>query len=131
MLPDEVTFVRETCAKVRWPHMWSATHKRRIPAVNWADWIRTHGAQVDEWLREGKCLVYAQGDVALGFLVASGGVLRMLYVKRRFRGNGFGLNLLNAWRRITPADPVQLYRPTASIEAWCKFHGIPWRQVNT
>lgn len=112
MAEDERAFVRETCAKVRWPRA----------GVTWADWITVHGPVVDAWLDSGETLVHEEDGVVLGFLVEAGGVVRCLYVKRDFRGNRFGLELCSArWPHflVLPA-----YRTTASFRRWATHHGL-------
>lgn len=117
MRADERTFVRETCAKVRWP--------RR--GVTWADWLAVHGRLIDDWLATGECLVYEQDGVVLGFVVASNDVIRCLYVKRDFRGNRFGLALVTELLPVVMA--VAAYRPTPSFRRWAHLHGLAWRDV--
>ncbi len=127
MLPDEAQFVRETCCKVRWPHKWDDAAKRMRPAVTWNEWLNAHAPVVDTWMRTGQVLVYGADDVALGFLLGTGSVLRMLYVKREFRGDGIGLRL--AGGLIDPDGPLQAYRPTPSFIAWAKHNGVEWRHA--
>jgi len=125
MAEDERTFVRETCAKVRWPHEYSAQRGRQWPSVPWSQWLADHGAAIDQWLTRGECLVYAERGVVLAFLVSTGHTLRCLYVKREFRGNRFGLALLNArWPGLVE---VSVYRPTPSFLRWASLHGLAWR----
>ncbi len=135
MLPDEAQFVRETCCKVRWPHRWDDNERRMRPAVTWNEWLNAHAPVVDTWMRQGQVLVYGADDVALGFLLGTGSVLRMLYVKREFRGDGIGVKLVEAWghgvpMRATPPLPIHAYRPTPSFMAWAKHNGgIQWEHA--
>ncbi len=119
MQENERTFVRETCAKVRWPQ-----------GETWARWLATHGPLIDDWLATGECLVLEQDGVVLGFLVESGGVVRCLYVKRDFRGNRFGLALLEEAKPVEVETGLSVYRPTPSFRRWAKLHGLVWRDVD-
>ena len=126
MAEDERTFVRETCAKVRWPHEYSQERGRMWPSVLWSQWLADHGAAIDQWLEHGECLVYEERGVVLGFLVSTGHTLRCLYVKREFRGHRIGLALAAA--RWPGFIELSVYRPTPSLLQWARLHGLPWRQ---
>lgn len=107
--PDELGFIRETCCKVRRPR-----------GESWSAWEAQHGPLVDRWLREGKALVWCDEtapDLVLGFLLATGDVLRMLYVKRDFRGEGIGLELLGAL-----SGKPRIYHPNAVWKQWTAYH---------
>jgi len=99
-------FVRETTARVRLPRdEWGTA---RLP---WNDWAFAYGALVDLWLREGTCAVVDAGDdVFLGFALAHHGFVRMVYVKREFRGAGFGRELLQAVGTSVPHCPNDSWR---------------------
>jgi len=113
MRPDERKFVRETCCKLRWPH-----------GTTWADWSQVNGPIVDAWIDAGECRVYDEDGVILGFLVTTGEVVRALYVKRAFRGEGFGLALVLDWR--PSVKQLRAFMPTPSWKRWTICHGLPW-----
>jgi GNAT superfamily N-acetyltransferase len=102
-------FVRETTSRVRWPRdEWG------VPRLPWGDWSYAYGSLVDLWLRTGSCAVVDAGDdVFLGFALAHGGLVRMVYVKREFRGAGLGRQLLAAVGTIEPHCPNESWRAWA------------------
>lgn len=134
---DDGPFVWETTLKVHQPRSRMADGTSR-PAVCWADWVNLRGAETMQMLRDSRVLVMESGNILLGFVVVSQGVVRMLYVKRDFRGNGFGLELLSADgpaidharadARFPHLEPRPLYaaRPTPSWKRWARLHGIQW-----
>jgi len=107
---DELGFIRETSCKVRKPRERS-----------WASWEAQHGPQVDRWLREGEATVYAAEEapeIVLGFLlVTDGDVVRMIYVKRDFRGEGIGLELLGQLKM-----PPRPWQPNGVWRQWVAYH---------
>lgn len=105
-------FVLETACKIRWPK-----------GTTFREWFAAYVPQVTRWVREGTCLVVDAGDgvTVLGYLIESGGVLRSLYVKRDFRGHGFGLDLLGA---TTLTRPLRVQDPTPSFNAWARHHKL-------
>jgi GNAT superfamily N-acetyltransferase len=91
----DLAFARETTCRVRWPN-----------GVPWADWALAYGHLVDLWVERGGCWVADAGDdTLLGFVVASDELVRMLYVKRDFRGNRLGRALLEAAGTSAPHVP--------------------------
>jgi len=127
--PTERTFVRETAVKVRW-----RDPRRYADGVPWRAWLEPNGRYVDRWLEDGRCLVWDEDGVVLGFLIVSAdGVVRCLYVKRAFRGKKIGLRLLGAsdlefGRRGDEIRQLAVYRPTPSWRAWTARHAIPWKE---
>ena len=106
----DMRFVRETSCKVRWPH--------RQP---FTDWEAQHGPTVDYWIADGQCLVADAGGTVLGFAIVTpigvtpDNVVRMVYVKRAFRGDGIGLALLTAAGCV---PPFVGHLPTPQWFAW-------------
>lgn len=98
--------VREATCRVRLP-----TDSNGYSLFPWEDWTVAYGALVDLWLREGTCHVVDAGDdVYLGFAIAHHGLVRMVYVKREFRGAGLGLMLLDAVGTRVPHCPNPAWR---------------------
>ena len=115
----ELDFVVETTVKVRWP---------KRAGLPWYEWRALHEPQVQAWVRGGPVLVADAGDgLLLGYvIVAMDGTVRMLYVKREFRGEGIGLRLLAAaFGRMLP-NPIAVCLPTASWKRWCERHALTW-----
>lgn len=105
----ELPFIRETCCKVRQPR-----------GSQWSSWLASHGPTVDGWLAEGKAAVYVEDeepDIVLGFMVTTGDLVRMLYVKRDFRGHGIGLALVGS----LPKKPTP-WLPNAVWHRWVDHH---------
>lgn len=109
---EDLPFVIETAAKVRWPkgttfHAWSAAYRTSY-----------HKLVADG----GRVLVAEADGVILGFaIVDAHDRLEMVYVKRDFRGAGIGLQLLGE-AGLRP--PFHLIRPTPSVRRWLKFHAL-------
>lgn len=111
-------FIVETTARVRQPH-----------GVTWFDW-EPYGML---WAREAfkwedGCHVVESDGVILGFVLVTqdpAGV-EMLFVKRDFRGLGFGQLLLDA---AGMGDPVSCRAPTDSWRMWCSKRGIKFQVV--
>lgn len=123
---SDMAFVRETTCKARWPRV--LTNPGAAPAdrvysrpITWHEWERAHGPTVDEWIADGNCMVLDAGeDTILGFaIVTRGELVRMAYVKREFRGNGFGLGLLAACG-AGGEPPFRAHLPTASWDMWIR-----------
>jgi GNAT superfamily N-acetyltransferase len=100
-------FVRETTLKVR-------NHQMGEKQLPWRLAQRAHGPDVDAAL-EGTALIAESGGVILGFAVAKADVLEMLYVKRDFRGEGFGYRL---W--VDAGRPAYARSPTPSFRHWMR-----------
>jgi GNAT superfamily N-acetyltransferase len=99
-------FVLDATCNVRYP--------RGLP---WTDWRYAYGALVSYWLDNGRCVVADAGDdTALGFAVGDT-LVRMVYVKREFRGHGLGAELLGALGVWTPHDPNRAW------QSWVKRRG--------
>lgn len=113
MRPTDYQFVFETTVKVRWP---------RRNSIPWAEWKLMHGPMVDHWMRDGQVRVAETQGVLLGFVVVAPTGVAMLYVKRGFRGDGIGLQLLG------PAD-VRALLPTPSWQRWCEWRGVKWERA--
>lgn len=114
----ELDFVVETTTKVRWP---------KRAGLPWYEWRALHEPQVRAWVNEGLVMVTDAGEgLVLGYIVIQGGSIRMLYVKREFRGNGLGLRLLSTslGRDLPAVLPACL--PTASWKRWCERHALTW-----
>jgi GNAT superfamily N-acetyltransferase len=111
---DERRFIVETTAKVRQP-----------PDVPWRAWEPIGMGMAQQSLVAGRALVIDAGGTVLGFLLVVGGVVEMLYVKRSFRGLGFGMELLAAGEVGTP---VPARATTASFRAWCRAKGMRWEE---
>lgn len=121
MQPADRAFVVETTLKVRQPR-----------GITWREWEGLRRVETESMADVGTVLVVEAGGVLLGFAVAAGGVLHMLYVKRDFRGDGLGLEML---RRLllnrdvlSTGDDVHVDHPTASWRAWARRRGVAWRQ---
>lgn len=117
----ELDFVVETTTKVRWP---------KRSGLPWYEWKALHEPQVQAWVAQGTTMVADAGDgLLLGFVTLSPGTgpVRMLYVKREFRGNGIGLKLLAGVMpgRVLP-DMIGACLPTASWKRWCERHALTW-----
>jgi GNAT superfamily N-acetyltransferase len=112
--PDERRFISETTAKVRQPS-----------GVPWRTWEPV-GRSLAESAMRGVTLVVDAGGVVLGFVVVLHGIVEMLYVKQRFRGEGFGRELLTA---AGVAEPIPVRVTTGSWRAWCRGRGIRWEVV--
>lgn len=102
---------------MRWPRPWAGEGH----TVTWDAWMREHGPLVDGWLRTGDVYVWfdeTAPDIVLGFLVVTDGdLVRMLYVKRDFRGEGIGLELLGA----LPGKP-RVWHPNGTWRRWVEYH---------
>jgi GNAT superfamily N-acetyltransferase len=86
-----------------------------VPRLPWEDWQYAYGALVDKWLRGGECAVVDAGDeVYLAFALAFAGLIRMVYVKKEFRGHGFGVRLLDSVGTRVP------HCPNAGWRAWAR-----------
>lgn len=123
---SDMSFVRETTCKARWPRVpvnpaapfaeWRYTRP-----LTWHEWEAAHGPTVDQWIADGMCNVLDAGDdTILGFVIATtgdglGSLIRMVYVKREFRGHGFGRELLYS---VGAVPPYRAHLPTASWEMW-------------
>lgn len=123
---SDMAFVRETTCKARWPRMlsnpWAPKDQQRYHRpMNWHEWESAHGPTVDQWIADGVCAVLDAGDdTILGFAIGTvgdglGTLVRMVYVKREFRGNGFGRELLVA---VGAIPPYRVHLPTASWAMW-------------
>lgn len=133
MAESERAFVRETCAKVRWPR-WTPGNT----GVTWVDWLSVHGPLVDAWLAAGECLVYDLDGIAVGFLLRTGDVLRMLYTKADFRQDRSGVRRPDGEPRVgtrlieamlTPGCVLPAYRTTPSFRAFCAYRHINYGEV--
>jgi hypothetical protein len=78
-------------------------------------------------LAAGAAHVIDAGGTVLGFVLVVSGVVEMLYVKRDFRGEGFGVELLRAAAVIGDSVPVR--DTTGSWRAWCRAKGLRWEKV--
>lgn len=111
-------FIVETTARVRQPH-----------GVNWADWECYGRTWASETLGDGgigSTQVVESDGVILGFLMpgykdGAPVYVECLYVKRDFRGLGFGRVLLDA---AGFDDKVPCRAPTDSMRMWAKGRGI-------
>lgn len=118
----DMAFVRETACKARWPRLctnpWDPPASRVYTRpFSWREWEASHGPTVDTWIADGQCLVLDAGqDTILGFVIVAEDLVRMLYVKQEFRGNGFGAELL----RALGIDPLTArpHLPTPSWDMW-------------
>ena len=105
--PTDLAFVADATCNVRYP--------RGLP---WTDFREAYGCLVERWLTAGACVVADAGDeTSLGFAVAHGNLVRMVYVKREFRGHGLGAELLGALGVWTPHDPNRAW------QSWVKRRG--------
>lgn len=133
---SERQFVWETTTKVRWPRHphgggwkeWQAAHGDD-PPPRWHEWAQVHGRQVEEWIDAGPVFVAdSGGGLLLGFVIvgphAGSLAVRMLYVKREFRGDGLGLRLLEGL-----PSPILAELPTPSWSRWCARRGLRWEEV--
>lgn len=111
----ETKFLVETTAKVRQPN-----------GVPWHAWKPIGEGLATKALGEGVAHVIESGGVVLGFIVVRAGVLEMLYVKRDFRGHGFGAELLAA---AGLAQPIAVRDSTTSWRVWCRLRGIRWERA--
>ena len=117
----ELDFVVETSVKVRWP---------RRAGIPWYEWRELHQPQAKTWARDGLTMVADAGDsTLLGFIVIEGGSVRMLYVKREFRGDGIGLRLLSTALGRDIPSPLPATLPTPSWRRWCERHAITWEKA--
>lgn len=108
----ETNFVRETALKVRWP---------RRDGIGWPEWEEMHAPLVDRAMA-GQALIADVGGVALGFaIVRPDGALFCLYVKRGFRGEGIGAELLRSVAR-----PLRAVMPTPCWRRWAEKTGLKW-----
>lgn len=121
MRPTDYQFVFETTVKVRWP---------RRNSIPWAEWKLMHGPMVDHWMRDGQVRVADCGGTLLGFVVAAPTGVAMLYVKRGFRGDGIGLQLLGRLFAVTAAlSVIHALLPTPSWQRWCERRGVKWERA--
>jgi GNAT superfamily N-acetyltransferase len=109
-------FIVETTAKVRQP--------RDVP---WRTWEPIGEGIAARALQDGAAYVIDAGGVMLGFLLVADGVVEMLYVKRDFRGDGFGLELL---RHAGVEQPIAVRASTSSWRAWCRAKGLRWQEAH-
>lgn len=124
-LEADMRFIRETSCKVRWPRRCTNPKAPRedrtyVHDQSWEEWERAHGPTVDQWVADGRTWVAEAAGVLLGFCVVTSSpgdpdVVRMLYVKQRFRGTGLGLALLTTAGLV---PPFRAHRPTPSWLAW-------------
>jgi GNAT superfamily N-acetyltransferase len=103
-------------------------HGRHV--IPWNAWLAMYAPAVQHAMATGHSLVADMDGVAVGFLVAQGGRVFMLYVKQEFRGVGFGRELLESALAQgllhtpleTTADMV-----TPSWRAWTSGIGLSYR----
>lgn len=99
--------IEQTC-RIRQP-----VDEHGRPRILWGDWYFAYGHLVEFWRCNGVSAVADVGDdTQLGFALAHGGVVKMVYVKPPFRGHGIGLGLLDAVKTRVP------YCATAAWRAW-------------
>lgn len=110
---DDARFIVETTAKVRQPR-----------EQGWREWERDGRRNAEDDLRDGSTHVIEADGVLLGFVTMLAGALRMVYVKREFRGNGFGVALLTAAGALDDFPRVRVIDPTSSFRAWSKRRGF-------
>lgn len=122
MEPADLNFVLETTLKVRQPR-----------GLSWREW---EGLRREETLRtiQGAAVLVVEADgVLLGYAIAAGGWLSMLYVKRDFRGDGLGLEMVRALVLShdlgNDGDALWVEHPTASWRAWARRRDLKWTQV--
>ena len=123
MRQTDYQFVFETTVKVRWP---------RRASVPWWEWKQLHGPMVDHWIRDGQVRIAAVDGVLLGFVVEAPTGVAMLYVKRGFRGDGIGLQLLfdtAPKRSLAPYAHVKVLLPTPCWQRWCERRAVKWEQA--
>src|SRR5262245_37655336 len=113
---DEHDFIIETTAKVRQP-----------PGCPWRAWENVGGSMAKRALERGRALVIDAGGIVLGFVLLVEGAVEMLYVKRDFRGEGFGESLLTA-AGVGTLSPLPVTATTASFRAWCRSKGRRWQE---
>ena len=111
-------FIVETTARVRQPH-----------GMTWREWepygVHWSRGTLDDADADG-CKVVDAGGVILGFITIVAGHVEMLYVKRDFRGLGFGQLLLDA---AGMDDNVPCRAPTDSFRMWAAHRGIRFTVV--
>lgn len=112
--PDDRRFIVETTAKVRQP-----------TGVPWRAWEPIGEGMAERALHEGAAHVVDATGTVLAFVITVRGVVEMLYVKRSFRGLGFGMELLRA---VGIGTPVPVRATTASFRAWCRAKGMRWEE---
>lgn len=111
---DDLRFIIETTAKVRQP-----------PGVPWRAWQPVGEGMAERALRDGAAHVVDATGTVLAFVLTVRGVVEMLYVKRSFRGLGFGLELL---RTVGVDTHVPVRATTPSFRAWCRAKGLRWEE---
>lgn len=112
--PSDHRFLVETIAKVRQPR-----------EMSWLRWSLLGVPMAQQTVLSGASHVAEADGVILGFVTEQAGAVEMLYVKRDFRGNGIGLDLLA--KAADPTETVTARAPTSSWRAWCRRRGIEWR----
>ncbi len=105
----DVRFITESTAKVRQPR-----------DISWREYERRGMRDAEEALKFGQAHVVEADGVLLGFVIMTGDVVTMLYVKRDFRGLGLGIGLLTAAGALDDAPNVRCYAPTESFRLWCR-----------
>lgn len=78
---DEHRYVHEAALKTLRPD-----------GVSWLSWQRMHRRTVERWA----FTVLADDSVVMGFVGVDGAGVRILYVRKRFRGLGLGAALFDA-----------------------------------
>ncbi|HET7036578.1 MAG TPA: GNAT family N-acetyltransferase [Thermomicrobiaceae bacterium] len=111
---DDLPFVLETAAKLRWPH-----------GVQFRDWRPAHDARVLGIVERGGGIHVAEArGVLLGYAITdAAGALVSIYVKRDFRGAGIGIELLRA-AGVDAGKPISCERPTPSLRIWARVRGL-------
>jgi len=124
----EWRLIEETCCRVRQPRA------EKGDVIPWAAWEPMYAPAVEAATDGGLVLVADLSGVAVGFVVVSGGGrLFMLYVKREYRGNGYGLALLRAAMPLSLAArqiPVTADMLTPAWRRWCRDKGLAFELPN-
>ena len=119
----ELPFIAETTCRVLRPRPSPSNLFIETPVVLWLK------EQLPRFQVEPVETLVADADgVVVGFVAMLGAAVRMLYVKRDFRGHRMGLRLMWA-AGVDTETAIQVLEETPSWHEWCKRHGFWWERV--
>lgn len=109
----------------------ASCHARQPSSTTWGAWLAMYSPAVYQAMDSGRVLIADLEGVAVGFAIASPDGLFMLYVKKAYRGNGIGLDLLVAMYGVTRHFVTTADQLTPSWRLWCRRVGITYAIADT